>query len=248
MSDLTPDPAAKDLADQMVSMEDIQREILNETLDSQDDGQILESGRTICPRGGGVKGPGDRHPQAVDLRSCPLEAGGVWHTHVTPRQIRNPEHSIIDVANVAFGYVDSSVVSGTESSDVLVAANDNGQMVEELNKATGVEVNSPEELFEAVESGEVNPTKARRRVRDAFGPLFYRERTGYDDLSSRISRRDISASAIRDTPSGCTAYTYHEMYRQPTTMSMRESCDSMTNSFDEIGDRLQKLGANEALQ
>ena len=204
MTNLRPAPEAKDLADMMVQMDDIHRTILSETLDGKDDGQIRESGRTICPRNGSVKGPGKRYPKSVQLAGCPLERGGTWHTHVSPGQLRNPNSSLPDMANVVYGLIDVSVVSGTDSTEAIISAEDERAMVGTFQQALGVEAESPEEVYEAVTGGEVNPIRARRRVRAALKPLIMTRQTGFPDL-----RRRVRSGPVAFSPSNA----HHEVAR-----------------------------------
>lgn len=243
MTNLRPAPAAKDLADQMVQMDDIHRTILSETLDGKDDGQIRESGRTICPRNGSVKGPGKRYPKSVQLAGCPLERGGTWHTHVTPGQLRNPKNSLPDMANVVYGLIDASVVSGTDSTEAIISAEDERTMVEAFQQAIGVDAESPEEVYEAVTGGEVNPIRARRRARAALKPLIMTRQTGFPDLRQRVSTGPVSFSPSdgHDEVAGCTCHNV--LASKPTLRGeMQKSCEQMSASMEEVGRKASGAG------
>lgn len=185
---LRPDPRAADLRDQMLANDSVQQTIIRETLEQAEAGQIKESGRTICPNQGDIMGPLARYQTAVDLQSCPLERGGIWHTHVTPDEIRRPKNSVPDIANVVYGYMDVCVVSGTDTAEAVVAADDRDQMVSAFESAFDVDVSSPEDVTHAIEMGYTNLPAARREVRSALSPVIETRRTGYGSLRSRAGR------------------------------------------------------------
>lgn len=188
VSRVQPDSDAYDLADRMATNREVQKTILDETLDAAEEGTIMESGRTACGGGARIKGPLARYPTSVSLATCPLSAGGAWHTHVTPDEIRNPENSIPDMANVVYGNLDVSIVTGTESIDVFVAASDRAEMIQEFQNALGAEVESVDDVTSALRDGTINnPVSARNRVRRKLSPLFERRTVGFSQQGTRAN-------------------------------------------------------------
>lgn len=180
---IRPSPASEELFDLMQEQDEIQREILTETLQARENGQILESGRTMCNSPLQVHGPLARFPTAVDLHRCPVSSGGAWHTHVTPDQIRSPENSLPDIAAVLFEQLDVIAVVGTESAEYLLSADDPDAARDELRDAIGEDVQSPSDVVDAIESGRIAPQQARRRVRQRLSPLFTTVTTGFTEMS-----------------------------------------------------------------
>lgn len=177
--DLLPAEQPARTAEQMASDKEVGTAVLRETVQSAIDGDgLLESGRTWCSSGdeGQLREPYDRFPAAVDLAGCPPDDSvAVWHTHTTPDQLRNPEHSLPDIANVAFGRVDASVIPGTESDHILVAAADRERMRQEFRNVLGADVDGAAGVTDAIASGRVaQPSIARDRLWDAFDPLVRR--------------------------------------------------------------------------
>lgn len=194
--ELVPSKKSEGVLGLMIDRDGVQRTILEETLESEKDGQILESGRTMCNSQRDIKGPIKRFPRAVDLQQCPISGGGgAWHTHVTPDQLLNPENSLPDVSSVVFGQLDVIGVVGTESAEYVMASDDQRAMVREFRDAIGYDVSDQEELLTAVESGRINPRTARRRVRQRMRDLFVREDTGFDDLTEKVRARHDSVQA-----------------------------------------------------
>lgn len=188
-----PDEDALQLSRDMAVTDDVMREIITETLESARKGSIREAGRTHCPTGGGIRGPLQRFPRAINLASCPIDTGGAWHTHVTPDEITNPTNSLPDMANVLFGLLDVSIVAGTQTADVVVAPEDREAAQAAFQNAIGAEVESTEELTDAIVSGKVNPVTARSRARRALSSLVRTEGTGYSDLTREAG--EITASS-----------------------------------------------------
>lgn len=184
----TVEPAADalDLSERMVGSDTVMSEIIEETLTSAASGAIREAGRTHCPVSGDLKGPLERFPRAIDLASCPVSAGGAWHTHVTPEEIRNPTNSLPDMANVVFGLLDVSVVAGTETADVVVAPADQEAAKAAFQNAIGAEVETPSELTDEIMSGRINPSTARQRARRELSPLVRTEPTGLDGFNESV--------------------------------------------------------------
>lgn len=193
---LSPSPAAQTLFDIMSEKDDVKRKILEETLESQDEGRILESGRTFCNSPRQVKGPVQRFPKAVDLQRCPVGGGGAWHTHVTPDELLEPENSLPDIASVVFGHLDVISVVGSEKAEYTLAASDRSEMQTEFSDAIGVDVGSIGELVDAIDSGRVNLATASSRVRSRMPELFITERLGYADITEEIRSRNDPVVAM----------------------------------------------------
>lgn len=227
---VTRDPAADALAEQMMDRDDIMRTIVNETIESAANGDIREAGRTKCPDGGNIRGPLRRFERAIDLASCPLEKGGTWHTHVTPDEIRNPENSLPDMANVIYGLTGVSIVAGTDTADVFVAP-DNMQAGERaFENALGIELDGPRDLTKAIRDGRIQPTEGRRRVRSALKDLFETRATGYEDLAEGTSRVEAHNWAA---PFGSG--------RSETFSGNRAAVPAMsTNAFDEAANGVEQ--------
>lgn len=183
---VSPDPQAQELSEQMVANDETMRTIIEETITSAQNGAIKEAGRTVCPGSGSIKGPLGRFRRSIDLASCPVSRGGTYHTHVSPRELREPVNSLPDMANVVYGLIDVSVVAGTRSADVITAAEDQVAMVNVFENAIGERFGGPRELFRAIKDGRVMPSTARQRAREALAPLVSTAQTGYDDLEAEI--------------------------------------------------------------
>lgn len=207
-----PDPAAEKMAGAMLSQDDLMHDILRETVESHQDGQIKESGRTFCPDGGQeVHGPLGRFPTAVDLARCPRGATGVMHTHVTREQLLDPEHSLPDMANVVFGEVDASVVVGAHSSEVMVTPSVESAAQEAFSDALGAGVSSASEVVETVKKGNIDPPSARERVRSNLPSLFYTQATSFPNIASQVHDTGIKAASVSSggMMHGCMSTTMH---------------------------------------
>lgn len=183
---ISRDPDATQLATRMLEEREVMRTIVEETLESAAEGDIREAGRTKCPENGSIRGPLDRFPRAIDLAPCPLEVGGTWHTHVTPREIRNPVNSLPDMANVIYGLTNVSIVVGTETADVFVSPKDREEGEKQFENIIGYEAGGTEGVTEAIAEGRINPSPARERVRDKMGILSFSAPTGFEDLEREI--------------------------------------------------------------
>jgi len=194
---LSPSETAERVVDMMVEEVDVQRQILEETLAADQNGEILESGRTLCTQPGSIRGPVRRFPMSVDLQRCPVGASGAWHTHVTPDELLRPHNSLPDVASVVFGQMDVIGVVGAETAEYMMAAEDAEAMRSEFRDAVGLEVDSVEGLVEAVDAGGIDFAAARSRLRQRMPRLFRTDTTGFSDLSNQITSRDdpVLASA-----------------------------------------------------
>lgn len=190
-----PDPQAMELADEMLAMEGVMRDILDETIPNGDDTEVRESGRTLCGRGASIKGPLARFPTAVELASCPRGAGGgTWHTHVTKDQLRHPTNSLPDTANVVFGEIDVSIVTGTQEAEAVVAASDRQRAADTFRDAIGVEAESTDDVVDAILDGQIpNPPDARRRVHDRLDAMFVMQPTNFTDMDQRLELSGVPA-------------------------------------------------------
>jgi len=186
--ELTPTQHAEELFEFMRESDSTMRTIIEETLDSAREGRLLESGRTVCGPNTTPKPPISRFPQAVDLRGCPRVGTGAFHTHASKPQLTDAEHSLPDLANVAFHDVTVSIVVGTRSAEVVFQATNDAAMRAAFREALGVQVDTTRDVARALTTGQItDPAAARERVRDAFGDCTARFRTDYDDLYQRLT-------------------------------------------------------------
>lgn len=195
---LRPSRQAEMVAEQMMAYEGVQRRILDETLTAAESGQVLESGRTYCRRSGDVHAPLDRFPTSVEVQQCPTGLGGTWHTHVTENELRNPNNSLPDIGIVALGGADVINVTGTQTGEYFVAADDREAMADEFRAALGYDVESLQEIVAGIESRQINPVEAQRRVRSRLAPLFTRQTTGFRDLDARVANAVAAPPAVED--------------------------------------------------
>ena len=61
-------------------------------------------------------------------------------------------------------------------------------MKRSFESALGVDVSGPQEVYETIIAGEVNPTQAQRAVRSELGPLFTSIDVDYTDLERRAEQ------------------------------------------------------------
>jgi hypothetical protein len=225
----------------MMENDSVQREIIAETLESAESGQIKESGRTVCGRGS-IRGPLGRYPTSVKLDSCPKDRGGTWHTHVTPEEIRSPQNSLPDMANVVFGYIDASIVAGTDTSEAFIRAANPDATKDAFAEAIGVPVSRPEDVTNAVMSGDVNPQRARQRVRRQLSPLFIEDRNNYTNLVSRVPA-SVNLSNPGSGMEMREARMYHPHFRDgPASLS---PVQQMSESMDEAGKKMISAAQGE---
>jgi hypothetical protein len=185
---MRPDPDAERLAEQMVMADDTMHTILSETLNAAENGEVLESGRTTCGTIASQMNPVQRFPKSVDLVECPRGVSGTWHSHVRRSELTNPEHSLPDMANVVFGTIDASVVVGSETSDVVMAAANRREMQETFRNVLGLDVRSTADVVDAIEGDEIQDYQnARDRVRREFGPLFRTVDMPFVEMRSRVT-------------------------------------------------------------
>lgn len=161
--------------------------VLEETIRAGLDGEITESGRTWCSSDavGEYRDPIDRHRAAIDLANCPPDDAVVtWHTHTTEDQLFNPDHSLPDIANVAFGKVDISIIPGIETDHILVGAADREAMADELRSAVGLDVDDPGEITAAIADGRIpDPPRLRDRLFETYDALEKRPRSNRDHFA-----------------------------------------------------------------
>lgn len=208
---LAPGEEARLLAEHMARAEDVHRAILAETIESGERGRLTESGRTACATAENVRGPLARYPRAVLLDSCPpVQASGIWHTHPAGGELRDPRHSLPDWANIVFGNYDVSIVSGTNSMQVITAGADQEAMVAAFQDAVGADVATKTQLVNAIVNGTIEDhTAAARRVESALSPLVWRRPTGFHDLAARadaLAPGPPGASAPGRATAACTAF------------------------------------------
>jgi hypothetical protein len=226
----------------MIDRDDVQQTILEETLNSQENGNILESGRTLCSSQSEIKGPLSRYPRAVDLQQCPVSGGGgAWHTHVTPRQLLNPENSLPDIGSVVFGQLDVIGVVGAESAEYVMGADDQDDAISEFRDALGADIAEQGELVSAIESGRINPITARSRVRKRMDSLFTRKKTGYADLEERV-RSGSGVIAASGEPYdkvevAMLNHTERETVDYAEAMASPQTCTQLTGAMGESAER-----------
>jgi hypothetical protein len=240
-SSLTPSPIASAIYDIMREHDDVKREILTETIDARNDGQILESGRTFCDNPRSIRGPLRRFPRAVDLQKCPVGGGGAWHTHVTPNELRSPTNSLPDMSYVVFDGLEVMGVVGTNSAEYLLAADDKAAMRAEFSDAIGETVESPQDVIDAIESGRVSPTPARRRAKERLSPLIKNERTGFSGLS--VQGRGTQESLMAAQP-----YEHVEMALHASELDYGQimaNPGGMNLMASEIGEQIEEMFATQ---
>lgn len=196
---LTPDPDAKRLADALLDDDETQRQLLAETI-GDGNGRMYEAGRTVCTIGGEPQAPLDRSTGSVDLVRCdPGERTGIYHTHPSPMQLADPDHSLVDYALVAFEGVDASIVVGTETSSVVVAGDDREAQQQAFRDAVGVDVTTARDVAAAIRGGTIGgqpAAAARQRVGETFGATSYRVETPHPAIASQIEDYSPAAGAV----------------------------------------------------
>lgn len=175
MSEHVPTADLAEIA-QYAAASETGHEVLVETIRSgQETGQLLESGRTWCSSddAGEYRDAIERFPAAIDLSGCPPgDTVVTWHTHTSREQLSNPDHSLPDIANVAFGRVDVSIIPGIESDHLLVGSADRDRMAETFRTVTGIDAESPPDVTDAIDAGTItNPPQLRERLFAEFDAL-----------------------------------------------------------------------------
>lgn len=205
-----PSADARELAHLLRLERDIQRQILIETIESAESGQPTESGRTICPDAESmIKSPAARFPKAVELQSCPRGAAGLMHTHTSIPQLRYPEHSLPDMANVLFGNVDASLIVGVDQTDVMMSPIHPEMVQAEFRDALGVDAQSAADVVNALNNGNIpSPSDARRRVRSRLPDLFEIQRSRFGELTQRVNglERNRALPAHETVAAHCPAH------------------------------------------
>lgn len=213
---LRPTETALQVKREVLSQQEVLRDVLDETLTSAEDGDIKESGRTFCPDSAlaDVLGPARRFPRSVRLRSCPSGASGIVHTHVTHGELLTPEHSLPDMANVLYSDLDASVVLGTDSADVLLAPTNEEQAMRAFEEALGVSIHQPGDVVDAIHDGQIqDPPAARRRIRGRLAPLFQVEGVNFPGMRQRAhalhSEGVIAAAPVHSDGTFHGCYAHH---------------------------------------
>jgi len=210
---LRPDPRAKELAEKMVMAEHTMHEILEETVSSAENGEVLESGRTVCGSITTAEHPIQRFPKSVDLESCPRGVSGTWHSHVRQSELLEPEHSLPDMANVVFGAVDSSVVVGARRSDVFMASDDRDAMRRSFQNVLGLDVQGTSGVVEAIEDGEITDYgNVRDRVRSEFSGLFRTVDMPFGTMEQRVREIADAGKISPYAPASGTGAFLEPMY------------------------------------
>lgn len=193
-SPVAPSRDAQFLGERLVKETEVMRAILTETIESAKRGNTTESGRTACGGGTDIRAPLQRFAQSVELSECPVGSTGIWHSHPTTRGLREPVHSIPDWANVIYTDLDASVVVGTQSSEVVVRAEDKQAAIEAFENAIGEEFDGARDVAQALRDGRItNPTATRQSIRQHLGPLHWRQPTPFPDINHEVSRLSIPA-------------------------------------------------------
>lgn len=233
---IEPDPGAVALANVMLAQDDTQREILSETIEAANSGNPRESGRTYCAALGSTHGPIESSARSIDLRTCVVGRGGIWHTHPGDRGLSTPINSLPDMANVVFGDVDASIVPGTDTADVIVAPEDRKIAQAELRRAIGADVQSPGDVRDVIMSANVDPVEARERARAALSGLLFTADTGYTDLSASapVSPRGHAATSSQ----AVCACTTHSGSDQPESAS--ECLQRVDDQFEAAAEEIEK--------
>jgi len=235
-----PEATAEALARTMEHADETMRTILAETIQSgSDGGPVLESGRTVCGSAHDIRPPLRRFPRAVELERCPVGAAGLWHTHATAAQLRAPENSLPDIANVVFGNVDAHAVVGTQSGEIVIAAEFQEAMAEAFQNALGLDVASSSDVVHALKTGQVpNPPGARERVRRHLGPLIRRYATGYPKLDREAAHTTSSATVTAGHTHGSGLACAASAGTLPDAGKMREQSRELAAGFANLDKRL----------
>lgn len=250
-SRLHPDSDAELLADHMAGAAEVHRQIIEETIESAENGTVKEAGRTACGSVDNIRGPVARFPRAVELASCPpVDATGWWHTHPGGGEIQEPHHSIADWGNVVFGVTDASVVSGTRDAEVIVAADDREEMVARFQDAVGFPATSNRDIVAAWSNGELHPDAARRRVQEAMPDLVWRVPTNFDDLDGRLeSGPGVIPTRARQMESAGRAHVCCQFddLLSPDVGNLRENARMAQDFFAMSTRRVISEGTDEAI-
>lgn len=197
----SPSDRGRRTGQRLVDANVIQREVLSEAFQSSRRGKFTEAGRTVCGANGAqVRPPIRRFKRSIMLSRCEGPETGYMHTHITKQQLRNPEHSLMDMAIVLLDEGAASMVVGVEQSDVLYEPVEAGTAEAAFEDAIGVEVRTPYDVLAALNSGVIaNPPAARAQVRDNLSGLFQQVPTPHPDFAADLSSLSIPAAApIRD--------------------------------------------------
>jgi len=220
---------------------DVQERVLVETLESFETGSPRESGRTICPGAVDfVRGPLGRFPKAVELQSCPVGAAGTIHTHVTESELKHPEHSLPDVANVLFENVTASMVVGTETHDLLLAPSDPDAARDAFVDAIGLEVTGTDSVVGAIRNGSIpDPDEARKRVRRRLAGLFRSVSVTFPVLTQRV--KELAENNIVPRGIAIEALCPYHGSRAERIRSERDSAPLRTNMESVVTETTQLM-------
>jgi hypothetical protein len=243
---IEPDPEAENLAQQMLGAHDVQRTVLSETIESAEEGRVRESGRTVCSPDDDPIHPRGRYRTSVSLASCPRNRGGTFHSHVTQDQLRNPENSLPDMANIVYGNADVSVVVGTRGSEAFYRAEDEEAMREAFEDAVGGSFTSADGLVQEILSGNINPPEARDRVQSRLAPLFITGGARHSQLDNRVHAAPPSLSQ-RDfeIEEAFTFMAAGAENRSKLEQSVRDISDNAAISGAQISRWVDALGFKE---
>jgi hypothetical protein len=245
-TNLTPDPEAQNLAQQMLAAHGVQETVLTETIESAEEGRVRESGRTVCSPEDDPIHPRGRYRTSVSLASCPRNRGGTFHSHVTQDQLRNPENSLPDMANIVYGNADVSVVVGTRGSEAFYRAEDEKAMRTAFEEAVGGSFNSADGLVQEILSGTINPPEARDRVQSRLSPLFSAGGARFPELDERVASAPVSLSQ-RDfeMEEAFTFMAAGAQNRSDLEQSIRDISDNAAISGAQLSRWINALGLKE---
>ena len=191
-----PSSEAERLAEEMAGATELHEEVLREAAETGN-----ESGRSVCGTAENAKEPSDRSFSNVVLKGCPLNNRGFIHGG-GGHDPESPEHSLIDMANVIFGYGDASLVVGAREGDMMLAPSDEYEtdVVAEFRNAIGAEVEGTSDVEAALSSGKIrDPSSARRRFRRSVPSLFRTVDTGVSvggSMASTAAGASITSVAL----------------------------------------------------
>lgn len=249
---MVPSRSAEQLAEHMLGAEGVQRAILEETIDSAEEGRAQEAGRTACGSIDNVRAPVARFPRAVELSECPAtDAVGIWHTHPDGNELRRPRHSLPDWGNVVFGWADASVVTGTEQSQAIVASGDREAMLATFQDALGLPVSTKRGIVAAVITGDIpDYFRALDHVESAMGQ-FVRQRANYfPDLDARLDGLTVEPGHGRTPahrPTGNLHCHQFDELLSPDVANLRADARDAKDFFVMAGQRAARQGFDEAI-
>jgi hypothetical protein len=231
---LMPSNGALELVDQMMQEDEMKKTILSETISAGESGQILESGRTLCPGRGSVKGPLARFPTSVQLQRCPVGVGGAWHAHVTRDELLNPRNSIPDIGTVVFGHLDAIGVVGTDSEEYFVGTENREIMQREFRNALGIDAHSFDELMDALNDRRIKPRSAQQKLRDTFSEFFVTGTTGYQNLRDRAMDLEHTVGLNQTDYSDVELHLFYNVVPQSSCREFRSRVQQVNEGVDGV--------------